>query len=78
VNTNYNIWRQISVLGLKDAIQRHSSTVDERLLELKKYIRLYNLELLHFCSSVNFCFSTVISNKTLKGKGPMEHEKPGN
>ena len=40
------------MLGLKDPIQRYSSSVDEGLLELKEYIRLYNQEFLHFCSFV--------------------------
>lgn len=36
------------MLGLKDTVQRNASIVDKELLELKEYIRLCNLELLHF------------------------------
>lgn len=72
VNTDYSIWRQMSVLGLNDPVQKHSTVTDKGFSRVKEFC-LWNFSILF-----TFCFSTVIINKTLKGKESKESKKSGN
>ena len=61
----------MSVLGLNDPVQKHSTVTDKGFSRVKEFC-LWNFSILFTC-----CFSTMIINKTLKGKESKESKKSG-
>lgn len=47
MNTDYNIWRQMSLLGLNDPVQKHSTVTDKGFSRVKEFCLLELLYLVH-------------------------------